>query len=225
MNDIHPTAIIGDKVKLGKGNKIHPYCVIYGPVEIGDNNEFWPHVTVGMPGEDTRNPRYDDSNSPIFIGNNNIFREHTTIQKPCYTPETRIGNDVFLMHSVHMPHDALLEDKVVVTPFCVVGGITRVLEGANLGLSVTLHQYTVVGQYSIAGMGAPILKNIKPFSRYVPGKPISVNTYAIKKYGFEQYEEEITKYVLEDITPKSEVIGNYIERYRKLHKESKREQY
>jgi hypothetical protein len=31
------------------------------------------------------------------------------------------------------------------------------------------------------------MKNQKPFSRYVPIKPISVKTYAIIKNGFEEY--------------------------------------
>ncbi|MFY7994466.1 MAG: hypothetical protein ACOVP4_14305 [Bacteriovoracaceae bacterium] len=225
MNNIHPTAVIDDRVKLGKNNVIHPYTVIYGPTEIGDNNIIGPHVVIGTPGEDTKNPRHDASNMPIYIGNNNIIREFSVIQKPCYETETRLMNDVFLMHGVHIPHDAFLDDKVVVTPLCVVGGIAKLLEGANLGMGCTIHQYSVIGQFSIVATGAAVLKNVKPFSRFIPGKPISVNSYAIKKYGYEEYTEEITKYVLEGMAPKSEKFGAIIEKYNKYHIDSKREQY
>lgn len=225
MNNIHPTAIIDERVKLGKNNQILPYTVIMGPTEIGDNNIIGPNVVIGSPGQDTRNPRYDSSNSPVFIGNNNIIREFTAIQKPCYDKETRLGNDIFLMQSVHIPHDALLEDKVVITPMCVLAGLAKILEGANLGMGCTVNQYTVVGQYSISATGAAVMKNVKPFSRYIPEKPTSVNTYAVNKFGYSEFIDEINKFVLEGVLPKSSVLGSVIERYQKLHIDSKREQY
>lgn len=222
-NIIHPTAIIDDRVKLGDNNHIGPYSVVYGPTEIGDNNWIGPHVTIGTPGQDTRNPRYDSSNSRIVIGNNNIIREYTAIQKPCYKDITKIGNNVFLMQSVHIPHDAILEDDVVVTPMVVLAGITRLLRGANLGIGCSLHQYCIVGQYSIIGMGAPLTKNLKPFARFVPGKEISVNHYAIKKNGFGDFAEEIENYVLHDIKPHSREIAEIVNHFESLCKESGRE--
>lgn len=225
MNEIHPTAIIGDNVKLGKGNRILPYTIIIGPTEIGDDNIIGPHVVIGSPGQDTRNKYYDNSNSFIKIGDRNIIREFTAIQKPCYEEITLIGNDVFLMQSVHIPHDAQLGDKVVITPMCVLAGITKILEGANLGMGATINQYCIVGQYSIVATGAAVMKNVKPFSRYIPGKEISVNDYAVKKYGFENHKDEINKYVFEGVMPKSEIINQIIQEFQEKHTLSKRELY
>lgn len=220
MNQIHQSVIIEGEVKLGDNNRILPNCIIYGPVEIGNDNIIGPNVVIGTPGQDTRNRYYDSSNCRIKIGDRNIIREFTAIQKPCYEDITLIGNDVYLMQSVHIPHDAHLYDKVVITPMCVLAGIAKILEGANLAIGCSVNQYTVVGQYSIAAAGAVVMKNIKPFSRYIPNKPISVNTYAIKKYGFEEYMTEITDYVMDDIFPKSvrikEVINEFdhwVEKY------------
>ena len=225
MNEIHPTAIIGDNVKLGKGNRILPYTIIIGPTEIGDDNIIGPHVVIGSPGQDTRNKYYDSSNSFIKIGDRNIIREFTAVQKPCYEEITLIGNDVFLMQSVHIPHDAQLGDKVVITPMCVLAGITKILEGANLGMGATINQYCIIGQFSIVATGAAVMKNVKPFSRFIPGKEISVNDYAIKKYGFENQKDEITKYVLEGVMPKSEIINQIIQDFQEKHLLSKRELY
>jgi UDP-N-acetylglucosamine acyltransferase len=129
------------------------------------------------------------------------------------------------MQSVHIPHDAFLDNKVVITPMCVLGGISKILEGANLGMGCTINQYTVVGQYSIVATGAAVMKNVKPFSRYIPNKPITVNSYAIKKFGFEEYNDEISKYVMENKIPKTDKVGEIIEKYNKYNIESKREQY
>lgn len=207
MNEIHPTVIIEGDVSLGVGNKILPYTILIGPLEIGDNNIIGPNVVIGSPGQDTRNPRYDSSKSLIKIGSNNIIREFTAIQKPCYKEITLLGNDIFIMQSVHIPHDAILEDKVVITPMVVLAGITRIMKGANLGMGCSINQYCVVGHYSIVGTNAPLMKNLKPFSRFVPNKPITVNEYAVKKFGFDNYIDEISNYVIHNINPQSEVIG------------------
>ncbi len=225
MNNIHPTAIIDDRVVLGKKNTILPYTIIYGPTEIGDNNIIGPHVVIGTPGQDTRNPRYDSSNAFIKIGNRNIIREFSAIQKPCYEEVTLIGDDVFLMQGVHIPHDAHVSNKVVITPLCVLAGITRILEGANLGMGCTINQYSIIGQYSIVATGAAVMKNVKPFSRYIPNKPASVNHYALKKFGFENYSDEIIEYVLNDVKPTAPEVLDIVSIFESLHIKSGRDLY
>lgn len=210
MNTIHPTAIIDSNVKLGNDNVIGAYVVIEGPAEIGDNNIISHHVVIGTPGQDTRNPRYDCSSKLIKIGNNNIIREFTAIQKPCYEDLTMIGNNVFLMQGVHIPHDAFICDDVVITPLSCLGGITKVLKGANIGMGATINQYTVIGQYSIVATNAPCMKNVRPFTKYVPGKPVKVNLYALKKYGFMDYFDEIEQYVMNGSQPVSDRIKSIV---------------
>lgn len=225
MSDIHPTALIDDNVKMGKNNKILPYTIIQGPAEIGDDNIIGPNVVVGSPGQDTKNRYYDSSNCLVKIGSRNIIREFTAIQKPSYEEITILGNDIFLMQSVHIPHDAQLFDKVVVSPMCTLAGISRILEGANIGMGATINQYCVIGQYSIVAMGAAVMKNVKPFSRYIPNKPTSVNSYAVKKFGFEEFKDEIEAYVMEDAIPTSLPIKNITNFFLNKHTKSKRDLY
>jgi UDP-N-acetylglucosamine acyltransferase len=225
MNDIHNTAIIGDNVELGMGNVILPNSIIYGPTIIGNNNIIGPNTVIGMPGQDTRSPRYDSSECKIKIGNNNIIREFTSIQKPCYNEITELGDDIYLMQGVHIPHDAIIESGVVITPMCVLAGITTVQKNANIGMGATVNQYCVIGQYSIVATGAAVMKNVKPFSRYIPNKPISVNTYAIEKFGFTEYLSEITAYVIENSRPESDVIRRIIDSFNSVHEKSKKGLY
>ena len=224
-NIIHPTVIIHGNVSMGEGNEIGPYTVLYGPLTLGNDNWIGPHVTIGTPGQDTRNPRYDSSNCRIEIGSENIIREYTAIQKPCYRDVTKIGDRVFLMQSVHVPHDAILDDDVVVTPMVVMGGIVHILKGANLAVGCSVHQYSIIGHYSIVGMGAALTKNIRPFSRYIPGRNISVNEYAIKKAGFVEHKSEIEAYVMEGIIPKNPELLKIASEFEALHLSSGRGLY
>jgi UDP-N-acetylglucosamine acyltransferase len=64
--------------------------------------------------------------------------------------------------------------------------------------------------------GAATMKAIKPFSRYIPGKPISVNYYAITKYLFVEFTKEIEDYVLRNIKPTSSKIHGIVSSFEKL---------
>lgn len=225
MNKIHPTAIIGDNVLIGDNNEIGAYTIIEGPTKIGDNNHIGHHVIIGSPGQDTRNPRYDSKDCIIDIGNSNIIREFTAIQKPCYKEVTKLGNNIFLMQSVHIPHDAQIYDNVVITPMCVLGGITTLLRGANIAMGTTIHQYTIIGHFSIAGMGSAVTKNIRPFTVFVSGKSPRVNRYAVEKFGFQNYLDEISNYVLFDIKPTSDILLEITDEFDQHHRDSKRAIY
>ncbi|MGI4953893.1 MAG: hypothetical protein ACRYGM_18980 [Janthinobacterium lividum] len=224
-NDIHPTAIVTGAVTIGPGSVILPYSVLTGPLEIGRNNIIGPHTVIGSPGQDTRNPRYDSSRSRIRIGDDNIIREHVSIQKPCYGHTTDIGSRTYIMHNVHVPHDARIGDDAVLAPGVVLAGLVHVLRGANLAIGCTVHQRSVIGQYAIAAMGAIVIRNIRPFSRHIPDRPVSVNEYAVEKFGFGEWLPEIRDYVLSGAPPNAPEIVAIVDQYNQLHAASGREQY
>jgi len=224
-NQVHPTAIFENDVQLGRNNVVHAYTILVGPLHIGDDNLIGPQAVIGAPGQDTRNPRYDSSACLIRIGSGNIIREHVAIQKPCYEDVTHIGDNVHVMHGVHVPHDAWIEDDVTLTAGAVLAGSVRVLHAATVAMGCTVHQRSVIGQYSIAAMGAAVMKNIRPFSRHIPGRPTSVNRYALEKYGLLDVEAEITLYVLEGRRPITPSLLAVIEHYEQAHLKSGRQQY
>lgn len=213
QNNIHPTAIIGKDVVLGNNNIIGPYTIIDGPIVIGDNNVIGSHVVLGCGATDTKKVDFGYSNPIVKIGNNNTIREFSLIEQPCYEEQTIVGDNVFIMQGVHISHDCHIYDNSVITNMSVVAGIVKILDGANIAMGCTINQYTVIGQYSIVATNSACMKNVKPFSRYIPGKPTSVNSYAIKKYGFEDYIEEIENYVLNNLDPTSPKIVEIIEKF------------
>lgn len=213
MNKIHPTAIIEDTVVLGDGNTIDAYSIIRGNTIIGNGNYIGPHTAIGVSPTDTKQVDFGFENPHLEIGDNNIIREFCVVEQPCYEELSKIGNHVFLMQGVHLSHDNILKDNVVVTNQCVIGGIAKLLDGADLGMGCTINQYSVIGHYSIVATGAPCMKNVKPFSRYIPNKPISVNNYALRKYGFMDYLDEIVAYVMDNVNPTSEKITMIVEEF------------
>ena len=225
MNDVHPTAIVAPNVTLGSGNVILPYSVLMGPLDLGNGNIIGPHVVIGSPAANTRDPWHDASERRIEIGDRNIIREFTAVQKPCHGDMTCLGNDIFVMQGVHIAHDVIIEDKVVVTALVSLGGATRLMEGANLGQGANVHQHSVIGPYAMVASGATVVKNVKPFALCIPGKAARVNTYAVKKFGFENFADEIRRYVVEDVPPSSPPITAIVERYEKYHRASGRAHY
>ena len=47
VNVIHPTAVLGERVKLGIGVVVCPYCVCTSDIEIGDHTALNLHCSVG----------------------------------------------------------------------------------------------------------------------------------------------------------------------------------
>jgi UDP-N-acetylglucosamine acyltransferase len=85
-----------------------------------------------------------------------------------------------------------------------------------------VHQHSVVGHYAIVGASAAATRNVRPFTRLVPGQPVTVNTYAIERYGFEEHRDEIERYVRERRRPDSDRIGAMVDEYERLHAASGR---
>lgn len=210
-NYIHPSSIIGQNVKMGRGNHIGAFTIIDGNTILGDNNLIGPNVVIGCEPTDSKHiERHGDN---IIIGNNNIIREFSLIEQPCYEDRTVIGNHVFVMQGVHVSHDVCISDYVVVTNMTVIAGIAKILVGANIAMGCTVNQYTTIGHYSIAATNSAVMKNIRPFSRYIPNKQTSVNYYAISKFGFDNFKEEIESYVLNNIPVHSEKLVKIVNEF------------
>ena len=214
-NEIHPTAVIEGDVRMGVGNRILPYTIIYGPTEIGDHNVLGPLTVIGTPGQDVHH-EHDPSRKRIRIGSRTIIREFTAVQKPVYRDLTVIGSGVYLMQSVHIPHDAVVGDDVVITPMVALAGVTTIQRGTNLGMGSSVHQYSTIGAYSMVATGAPVVKDLPPFSLLIPGKPLGVNRQGIRRNGFSDIEDEIDAFLLEGRPPSSTRLVELVEEWERV---------
>jgi UDP-N-acetylglucosamine acyltransferase len=177
---IHPTAIIAPSVRLGKGVCVGPYSVL-SDCEIGDDCRIGPHVVIGGEAEHSRERwemRPRDFSGRIAIGCNTIIREFTEICRPV-NDMTFVGDDVYIMGHSYIAHDCFVEDEAVLSNGTRLGGFTRVMRATNLGMGVAVRQYSTIGPYSMVAANAPVVKDIPPLAKYIPNKPLAINTYAI----------------------------------------------
>ena len=182
-NIVHQTAVIGDRVEIGRGNYIGPYCVIYDDVVIGDNNRFENHVSVGSPAE-KRGFFGPSDGCGVVIGNGNILREFVTVNAGTRR-KTRMGDSCIMLRGSHLSHDTVIEDGANISCVAMIGGESYVMTGANLGLGAILHQFSVVGSYAMIGMGAVCTKTlgIVPGGVFVgnPAKLLKTNTIGLER--------------------------------------------
>lgn len=170
-NKIHETAIIEDGVIIGENNSIGPFCLIKKGVIIGDNNEFEGYCSIGTTAEHKNYFKKDVINS-VVIGNDNTFREFVTINGGTEN-NTLIGNNIIILRGAHVGHDSIIYDNVILSCNVLIGGHSTIMEGVNMGLGSMCHQFSVLGPYSMIGMGGIVTKKskIEPFNKYV-GNPV-----------------------------------------------------
>lgn len=191
MNQIHPSAVIGPNVEIGNNNIIGPNSVLLGPLKLGDNNWIGPSVVIGTPPQSRghEHPRpWDESLSGkgIEIGSRNIIREFATVQSPT-KGITKVGNDCFLMTQIHIPHDAVIGHRVTIANSSHIAGHCVIQDDVTLGLSTSIHQFTVVGKGAMVGMGSIVTRDVPPFAMVfgAPSKLKGCNRIGMKRQGID----------------------------------------
>lgn len=188
--ELHPTvqigayAVIGEKVKVGAGTIIGPHVVIEGLTEIGERNEIFPGAAIGLEPQDLK---YDGSLSLVKIGNGNKIREYVTINRATNAGEaTVIGNDNLLMAYVHVAHNCVIEDSVVIANSVSLAGHVYIESKAVIGGVLGIHQFVHVGRLAMVGGMSRIDRDVPPFM-LVEGSPSrvrSLNLVGLKRAGF-----------------------------------------
>jgi UDP-N-acetylglucosamine acyltransferase len=193
MIQIHPTAIVHPGVQLGRNVRVGAYTVIHDNVRIGDNTFIASHVSIGEEAEHSTN-KYElhprDVSPPIVIGRDVVIREFTTVNRPI-KEVTLIADGVYIMAHVNVAHDCRVEEEVVLSNNAILAGWTRVLRGANVGICAATHQYTTIGQYSMIAANATVVKDVLPLAKFIPGKDLGLNVYAIRKWDLPLHGETL----------------------------------
>lgn len=182
-NEIHPSAVIDASVLMGSGNVIGANVVIGPDVVIGNSNYFYPGCFIGTPAQHRSCP--PTHLGSVLIGNLNHFREAVTVHRSTAEGPTTIGNSGYFMACAHIPHDAVIEDKVTMCNNALLGGHSHVMVGATIGLGSIIHQYQVIGAYSMLGMGTIVPKKtlIMPGYMYAgnPARELKKNVIGLER--------------------------------------------
>ena len=203
MNNIHSSVIIGENVTIGSNVIIEPFCIIEDNVVIGSNNfigqgskiksftqigngnKIHENVMIGGLGQDLN---FDEKKrSGVIIGDNNTFREIVVIHRGTVeNKNTKIGNNNYLMSGVHVAHDVILKDNIIIASNSVLGGFTEIDNNAFLSGLVAVHQNCRIGSYAIVGGVCKVTKDIPPYSMVdrIPCRFYGINKIGIKRANF-----------------------------------------
>lgn len=190
---VGPNAVIDAGTVIGSSNIIDANVVIGKNVVIGDNNQFYASCAIGRPPQllgldpNTEVGRLD-------IGNNNIIREQVTIHPSMHIGEfTKIGNDNMLMIGVHIGHDCVLEDKIVISNYSQISGHCKIGTGVWLSGMVAVHQFVTFGRWCYAAGFSGVNHDVPPFviiSGHYPPEVRSINKRGLSRAGLSEQEQK-----------------------------------
>jgi len=105
----------------------------------------------------------------VTIGEGTIICAHTII-----TVNISIGSHVIINLDCTIGHDAVLHDFVTLYPSVNVSGITQIGHATELGTGMQIIQGKTIGDYSIVGAGAVVVKDLPSKCTAVgsPARPI-----------------------------------------------------
>lgn len=182
---IGPFAVIGDEVTLGDRVRIDGQCVIDGRTRIGDETHLYPFVSIGLPPQDLK---FAGEDSETVIGRRNRIREFVTIHRGTAGGGgiTRIGDDCFLMAQAHVAHDCLLGNNVLMANAATLAGHVIVDDGANIGAYSGVHQFCRVGREAYVGGYSVVVKDALPFALTVGNhaKCYGINKVGVRRRGY-----------------------------------------
>lgn len=197
---IHPSCLVDPKAHIHPSVEMEAFCIVRGRVIIGEGCKIFSHASIGAIGEHG-SEKYEFHPAPnptgvVYLGKNVVIRSFCTIDAPLGNGgRTSIDDAAYLMAHSHVGHNASLGKNVILSTGARVGGHAVLLDGATMGLNSCCHQHSVLGHYCMVAMGAMVVKDLIPFTKFIPGKEWSVNQHIIDKLGFPAYSASDPFYV------------------------------
>jgi UDP-N-acetylglucosamine acyltransferase len=212
MSDkIHPTAVIASSAQIGSNVTVGPYTVVDEGAVIGDNTILDAHVVIGKNTKMGENNRifagavigrppqilgFDDDTKigGLQIGNNNIIREYATIHPSMFADEnTIVGNSNLLMINVHLGHDCVLEDNIVISNATQLSGHCKLETGVWLSGNVLVHQFVTFGKWCYAAGLAGVNHDVPPYvivSGHYPMEIRAINKRGLARAGLTSEQQK-----------------------------------
>lgn len=193
INQVTPTwRILGfiDDDEEKQGTEINGYHVLGKTVDVGNYSNAYFVCAIGASRTREKIVKSLKQENPtirfailidpsteiskyVTIGEGTIICAHTII-----TVNISIGKHVIINLDCTVGHDAVLQDFVTLYPSVNVSGITQIGRAVELGTGMQIIQGKSVGEYSIIGAGAVVVKDI-PARCTAVGSPAKVIKFHI----------------------------------------------
>ncbi len=207
MSDIHPTALIDAKARIGRGVFVGPYCCIGPDVELKDNvrlvshavvagittvgegSVIYPFASIGHPPQDLK---YKGEKSRLVIGQRNIIREQVTINPGTEGGGllTQTGDDCLFMVGAHVAHDCKIGSHVILVNNATLAGHVQVEDWAILGGLSAVHQFVRIGRHAMIGGMSGVEHDVIPYGSVTGNraKLAGLNVVGLKRRNFSRDE-------------------------------------
>jgi UDP-N-acetylglucosamine acyltransferase len=183
--EVGPYAVIGPKVKIGARTKVGPHVVIEGDTTIGCDNVFFQFSSIGAVPQDLK---YAGEPTRLEIGDRNTVREFCTFNLGTVQDEgvTRIGSDNWIMAYVHIAHDCVLGDHLILANNATLAGHVHLGDWVYLGGFTGIHQYCHVGSHAMTAFYAAVSQDVPPYVTAAGNRavPAGINAEGLKRRGF-----------------------------------------
>lgn len=181
--EVGPYAVIGENVKIDAQTVIGAHAIIEGPIEIGVGNRIFPSAVIGL---DPQDLKYKGAASWAKIGDYNTIREFVTINRATHADEvTQIGDHNLLMAYVHVAHNCVIEDNVIIANAVALAGHVYIESRAVVGGALGVHQFVRIGRNAMLGGMSRIDRDAPPFMMIEgnPSRVRSLNLVGLKRAG------------------------------------------
>ncbi|MEW6101991.1 MAG: acyl-ACP--UDP-N-acetylglucosamine O-acyltransferase [Candidatus Omnitrophota bacterium] len=159
---VGPHTIIGGNVKIASGTKVGANCLIDGNTAIGSGCEIFTGAVIGSRPQDLK---YKGDKSFLEIGDNNIIREYCTFNPGTQKGgKTVVGNNNLFMAYSHVAHDCVVGSNCIIANNGTLAGHVTIEDRAVIGGLAAFHQFVRVGELSIIGGCSKVVQDIPPYS-------------------------------------------------------------
>ena len=178
-------SIVEAKVRIDAGTRIGPHAVLTGRTTIGKNNHIFQFTSIG---EQPQDKKYAGEDTELIIGDNNTIRELCTFSRGSMQGGgvTRIGNDNWIMACVHIAHDCILGNNIIMANNASLAGHVTIGSNAILSGYSLIHQFCSVGEYSFTSFASHVNQSIPPYVT-VSGEKARVkgiNSEGLRRHGY-----------------------------------------
>jgi UDP-N-acetylglucosamine acyltransferase len=182
---IGPYTVIGEHVEIGACTKVGSHVVINGPTKIGEHNHIYQFASIG---DDPQDKKYRNEQTRLEIGNRNTIREYCSISRGTVQDKgvTIIGDDNWIMAYVHIAHDCLLGNKIIMANNTTLAGHVHVSDWVIFAGFAGAHQFCHIGAHSFLGMYSGVNKDVPAYVMVfgLPGAPAGINSEGLKRRDF-----------------------------------------
>ena len=199
---IHRTALVDPTAHLGQDVSIGPYSIVGPRVTVGERSTLAAHVVlernvklgagvkVGygtVIGNDPQDLKYGGEETWVEIGDDTVLREYCTVNRGTVTTgKTTVGCRCFLMSYVHVAHDCVIGNDVIMANAVQMAGHVTVEDRAIISGLVPIHQFVRIGTFAFVGGASRVNQDVPPYTKAV-GNPVhlyGLNSVGLQRAGF-----------------------------------------